>query len=135
MKLYVVMGLGQFGWHTAVTLYQEGVDVLAIDRNNKKVERIKDLVGQAVCMDATDPEGLESMQVNRAHAAILGFGESQLEASILCCAALNDLGIGKIIVRSSNPTHGRILKRVGAHRVVYPEKQMAQHLAASLVKP
>ncbi|MEM7588673.1 MAG: TrkA family potassium uptake protein [Myxococcota bacterium] len=133
MKLFVVMGLGQFGRHTAMTLYEAGADVLAIDEDAPRVELIKNGVGQAVCMDATDPMALDSMQVGKADAAVVAFGEVQLEASILACAALRDLGIKKVVVRSSAPTHGRILKRVGAHHVIYPEKQMGRELARSLL--
>lgn len=133
MKLFVVMGLGQFGRHTAMTLYESGSDVLAMDEDAARVERIKNHVGQAVCMDATDPAALDAMQVGQADAAVVAFGEVQLEASILACAALRDLGVPKVVVRSSAETHGRILKRVGAHHVVYPEKQMGRQLAGSLL--
>ena len=134
MRLFVVIGLGQFGCHTAITLYEAGSDVLAIDQNASRVELLKDSVGQAVCMDATDRNALDSMQVGKADAAVIAFGEVQLEASISTCVALQDLGVKNIIVRSSSETHGRILKLVGAQHVVYPEKQMGKRVAQSLLK-
>ncbi|MEM7403133.1 MAG: TrkA family potassium uptake protein [Myxococcota bacterium] len=133
MKLFVVMGLGQFGYHTAMTLYEAGSDVLAIDKDPSRVELIKDSVGQAVCMDATQTAALESMQVGKANAAVIAFGEVQLEASILACVALRDLAVQKVVARSSTPIHGRILKHVGAHHVIYPEKQIGKELARSLL--
>lgn len=129
----MVIGLGQFGRHTASTLYDAGADVVAIDGDENRVERVKDEVGQAICLDATDVDALRSVGVNKADTAIVALGEDDLEASIICCSALSDLGVGRIIVRSASEEHGRILSRVGASRVVYPEKQMGEQLAKSLI--
>lgn len=133
MKLFVVIGLGQFGRSTSITLYEGGGDVIAIDRDQNRVELVKNLVGQAICLDATDIDALRTVGVGKADTAILALGEDDLEASIICCAALSDLGVGRIIVRSASEHHSRILSRVGATRVVYPEKQMGEQLAKSLI--
>lgn len=133
MKLFVVIGLGQFGYHTAISLYAGGADVIAIDADATRVEQIKDEVGQALCLNATDLDALRCVGVAKADTAIVAFGEGELEASILCCTALSDLGIGRIIVRAGSLQHGRILLKVGAMRVVYPEKQMGEQLARSLI--
>lgn len=133
MRLFVVIGLGQFGRHTALTLYAGGGDVIAIDANEARVEMVKDDVGQAICLNATDVDSLRSVGVGKADTAIVALGEADLEASIICCSALNDLGVGRIIVRSASEEHGRILSRVGATRVIYPEKQMGEQLAHSLI--
>lgn len=133
MKLFVVLGLGQFGRHTAMTLYEGGADVIAIDADESRVEMIKDAVGQAICMNATDVDALRSIGAGKADTAIVALGEDDLEASIICCSALSDLGVGRIIVRSASEEHGRILSRVGASRVIYPEKQMGEELAKSLI--
>jgi trk system potassium uptake protein TrkA len=133
LKLFVVLGLGQFGRHTAMTLYAGGADVIAIDSDEARVELIKDEVGQAICVNATDLESLRTLGVERADAAVVALGEDDLEASIVCCAALSDLGVGRIIVRAASELHGRILSRVGASFVIYPEKQMGVQLAKSLI--
>jgi trk system potassium uptake protein TrkA len=133
LKLFVVIGLGQFGRHTATTLYAGGGDVIAIDADEARVELIKDEVGQAICANAADLDSLRTLGVDKADAAIIALGEDDLEASIVCCAALSDLGVGRIIVRSASELHGRILSRVGASRVIYPEKQMGEQLAKSLI--
>lgn len=133
MRLFVVIGLGQFGRHTAKTLYDGGSDVIAIDADEVRVELVKDDVGQAICLNATDSDALRSVGVNRADTAIVALGEDDLEASIICCSALSDMGVGRIIVRSASEEHGRILSRVGATRVVYPEKQMGEQLAKSVI--
>jgi len=133
LKLFVVIGLGQFGRHTATTLYAGGGDVVAIDADQARVELIKDYVGQAICANAADIDCLRTLGVDRADTAIVALGEDDLEASIVCCAALSDLGVGRIIVRSASELHGRILSRVGASRIIYPEKQMGEQLAKSLI--
>ena len=133
MKLFVVIGLGQFGRHTARTLFSGGGDVIAIDKNESRVERVKNEVGQAICADATDLDTLRSVGVSRAETAIVALGETDLEASIMTCMALNDLGIGRLIVRAASELQGRVLNRVGATRVIYPEKQMGEQLAASIL--
>lgn len=129
----MVIGLGQFGRHTSATLYDGGVDVIAIDADESRVELVKDDVGQAICLNATDVDALRSVGVGKADTAIVALGEADLEASIICCAALSDLGVGRIIVRSGSEEHGRILSKVGATRVIYPEKQMGEQLAKSLI--
>lgn len=133
MKLFVVLGLGQFGRHTAMTLYAGGGDVIAIDADESRVEMVKDDVGQAICMNATDIDALRSIGAGKADTAIVALGEDDLEASIICCSALSDMGVGRIIVRSASEEHGRILSRVGATRVIYPEMQMGEQLAKSLI--
>ena len=133
MKLFVVLGLGQFGRALATTLHAAGADVLAIDADDKRVDDIKDSVGQAVCMDATDIHALRAVGAPRAQTAVVALGEEDLESSILACAALSDLGVGHIIVRAANDLQGRILARVGATRVIYPERQMGEHIAKSLM--
>jgi trk system potassium uptake protein TrkA len=133
VKLYVVVGLGQFGRHVATSLHGGGGNVLAIDRDAKRVEDIKENVDQAVCMDATDIGALRAVGAAKAQTAIIALGENDLEASILSCASLSDLGVGTIIVRAENEMQGRILTRVGATRLVFPEMQMGQHLAKSIL--
>ncbi len=133
MKLFVVIGLGQFGRHLAVTLHEGGADVIAIDTNESRVEAIKDDVGQAICADATDIDSLRTIGAGKADTAVVALGEADLEESVICCTALSDLGVGRIIVRSASELHGRILSRVGATRIIYPEKQMGEQLANSLI--
>lgn len=129
----MVIGLGQFGRSTASVLYEGGGDVIAIDADQNRVELVKNNVGQAICLDATDIDALRTVGAGRADTAIVALGEDDLEASVICCAALSDLGVGRIIVRSASEHHSRILSRVGATRVIYPEKQMGEQLAKSLI--
>lgn len=135
MKLYVVLGLGQFGHHLASTLHAGGGEVLAIDSDEDRVEVVKEKVSQAVCMDATDASALRAVGVAKAYAAVVALGEEDFEASILACSALSDLGVGRIIVRAANELQGRILQRLGATQIVFPEKQMGEQLAQAMLLP
>ena len=133
MKQFVVVGLGQFGRHTAKTLYGAGADVIAIDKSEDRVELVKDEVGQAICADGRDIDVLRTIGVAKVDTAVIALGEIDLEASIMVCTALTDLGVARIIVRSATELHGRILSRVGATRVIYPEKQVGEQLALSIL--
>ena len=84
MKLFVIIGLGQFGRHTAMTLYESGGDVIAIDADQDRVELVKNDVGQAICLDATDMDSLRTVGVGKADTAVIALGEDDREASIIC---------------------------------------------------
>ena len=114
-------------------LYAGGADVLAVDQDSKRVEEMKDQVGQVVCLDATDIDSLRAVGAEKADTAVVALGERDLEASILTVTALSDLGVGRIIARAANAVQGGIIKRVGATRVAYPEKQMGEELARSIL--
>lgn len=133
MKLFAVIGLGQFGRSVALTLTEGGGQVLAIDQDEKRVESVKEIVGQAVCMNAADEDALRAVGAHKALAAVVALGEDDLEASVLTCAALSDLGLGQIVVRAGNELQGTILKRVGATKVVFPEMEMGNHLAKGIL--
>jgi trk system potassium uptake protein TrkA len=133
LKLFVVIGLGQFGRSAASALFAGGGDVIAIDQDEERVQLIKNEVGQAICADATNIDVLRDIGVAKADTAVLALGEENLEESILCCTAVHDLGVGRIIVRAATELHGRILMRVGATRIIYPEKQMGEQLAQSII--
>lgn len=133
MKLFVVIGLGQFGRSVALTLQGGGGQVLAIDRDERRVEDVKDGVGQAVCMNSADIDALRAVGAQKAQTAVVALGETDLEASVLTCAALTDLGLSQIIVRAANELHGKILTRMGATKIVYPEKEMGTHIAKGIL--
>ena len=132
MKQFLVIGLGEFGREVARTLTSEGAEVIAVDLDMKKVEDIKDEVAQAVCLDATDEEALKSLRLEGIEAAVVAMGESK-EAAILVTTILAELEVARIVTRAFDPLHGRILKRVGAERVIYPEIQIAQQVAKNLI--
>ena len=134
MKQFVIIGLGNFGYYLAKQLYDKGHDVLAIDKNNHRVQQIKDNVTQAVVADATDPKTIESILIKKMDAAVVCIG-SDLSASMLVTLNLNDIGIKRVFAKSVTESHGRILHKVGALEVFFPEKDEAISLAERLHNP
>jgi trk system potassium uptake protein TrkA len=134
MKQFAVIGLGKFGWKVALTLSEKGGQVLAVDEDIRKVEEIKDLVAQAVCLDSTDEDAMRAAGLQDVDAAIVGAGRN-LEHSILTTVILKKLGVPVIVARSQSILHAQILERVGATRVINVEEQMAEQLARSVIAP
>lgn len=134
MKQFVVIGLGNLGYYLATHLYDKGHDVLAIDKNSNRVQEIKDSVGQAVVADATDRRVLESLGVDRMDAAVVCSG-TDLSASILITLNLKEIGVQSIYAKAISEPHGRILRKIGALEIIFPEKDMAISLAERLHNP
>jgi len=134
MKRFVVIGLGRFGQRLAKELTEAGHEVIAIDSREALVEHIRDEVALAVCLDATDPEALKSQGVDEMDTAIVAIGEA-FEANALATATLKALGVGRVISRASTDIQRRILNRIGADQVVFPEEEMAVRLASQLTNP
>ena len=134
MKQFVVIGLGNFGFNVAIALSELGNQVLAIDLNSKKVEKIKDMVTEAVISDSRDKEVLSEYISNDVDAVIVSMGDN-IEASTLTVLYLKDLKVKTIIAKAKNDDHGKILQSVGATEIVYPEKAEAARLAERLVTP
>lgn len=124
----VVIGLGRFGSALAVALEEQGTEVLAIDNSDKRVQSLAARLTQAVTADCTDIEALQQLGVGDFHRAVVAIGD-HLEDSILVTSLLVDLGVPDIWAKATSTHHGRILERLGAHHVVFPEKDMGQRVA------
>ncbi|HCJ67043.1 MAG TPA: potassium uptake system protein [Elusimicrobia bacterium] len=131
---FVIIGLGTFGMHLAKNLAGKGAQVLAIDEDEEKVHEVSTLVTQAVQADATNDKTLRELNISDADAAIVAIGES-MEASILTTLLLKEIGVKKVIVKGISPLHGQVASKIGADKVVFPERDMAERLAESLVSP
>ena len=134
MKRVVVVGLGIFGFNIAKTLFENGFEVLAIDKNKDLVNRIRDFSTKAVLADATEKDLLEAIGIQPDDIVIVSFGEN-LAASTLLTLHLKELGVKNIIVKAPNEDHKRILEKVGATEVIIPEREMANKVAKSLMAP
>jgi len=134
MKQFAVIGLGKFGTTVALTLAKKGGQVLAVDEDIRKVEEIKDLVAQAVCLDSTDEDAMRAAGLQDVDAAVVGAGQN-LELSILTTAILKKLGVPNIIARATSNLHAQILERVGASRVINVEEQMGEQVARGIIAP
>ncbi len=134
MKRVVVVGLGIFGLNIAKELFENGFEVIAIDKNKDVINHIRDFSTKAIVADATDKELLEMIGIQQDDIVIVSFGED-LAASTLLTLHLKELKIETIIVKAPNEDHKRILEKVGATEVIIPEKEMAGRVAKSLISP
>ena len=130
----MVIGLGRFGAAAARELMALGHEVLAIDDSETKVNEIAPDVTHALELDASDEQALRDVGAADFEHAIVAIS-SNTEASIFATMALKNLGVGNVVAKAANPLHGRILERVGASRVVYPEREMGAQLAHSFSIP
>jgi trk system potassium uptake protein len=129
----VVIGLGRFGAELATTLMGLGQEVLAIERDPDLVARLAPLVTLAVEGDGTRVDTLRSLGVGEVHTVVVAIGTS-LEASLLATSAASELGVPNIWSKAVSHEHQRILKRVGATHVVFPELDMGRRVGHQLVQ-
>ncbi len=124
----LVIGLGRFGSALAETLMELGHDVLGVDADPKIVQDHADDLTHVLEADATDIEVLRQLGAGEFGRAVVAIG-TDLEASILTASVLGELGVPDIWAKAITVAHGRILERVGAHHVVYPEHDMGRRVA------
>ena len=134
MKQFAIIGLGNFGYYLATHLYEKGHDVLAIDKDHNLVQKIKDNVTQAVVADATDFKTMNSLSIHEMDAAVVCIG-TDLDASIHTTLILKDVGARQVYAKANTEPHGRILLKVGAQEILFPEKDLAISLAERLHNP
>ena len=131
MKRIGIVGAGGFGWDLAHFLASSGAEVLLLDRNQDIVQRISATIGTALQGDGTDKSVLSKAGFQNCDAAVVAIGEA-MESSILATMNLKEIGVKFVVARAVSDMHGRVLQRVGADQVVYPNKERAQRLARSL---
>ena len=134
MKQFAIIGLGNFGYYLATNLYEKRHTVLAIDKDINPVQEIKDKVTQAVVADATDIRTLETLGIQQMDAAVVCIG-SVISDSILATLNLKDIGVKRVFAKAVTEPHGRILHKIGALEVIFPEKDQAISLAERLHNP
>ncbi|MGD9573745.1 MAG: TrkA family potassium uptake protein [Thermoleophilia bacterium] len=128
----LVIGLGRFGRTLAETLGKLGHEVLGVDASAKVVQSCAPYMTHVVQADATDSEALRQLGAGDFPSAVIAIG-TDIQASILATYATVDLGIPRIWAKAMSVEHGAILERVGAHRVVLPERDMGVRMAHSMV--
>lgn len=134
VKSVIVIGLGRFGSALCERLKAHKMTVVAVDRDKEKVEAMADVTDLAAQLDSTDKEALTKIGAKEMDVAVVAIGED-VESSILTTAILKEFDIPQIISRAQNPLHARILARVGAHKVIFPERDMGWHVADLVVNP
>lgn len=130
-KQYVVFGLGRFGRSVARHLEEHGCSVMAIDEDEKKVRLVSDYVTTAVCMDIADEDAAKELGLSNFDGAVVSM-VNNLEKAVLATLCMKENGIEQIIVEAYDETQGKVLKKVGADTIVYPEREMGVHLANNL---
>jgi trk system potassium uptake protein TrkA len=133
-KKFCVIGLGNFGSHIVSTLYEAGHEITAIDTDKDKVQAVKDICDYAILGDAANKEFLASQSVHEMDAVVVSTGDSS-HLSTLMTLYLKELKVRRILVKAISEDHGRILERVGATDVIYPEKDMAIRVARNMSSP
>ncbi len=130
-KTFLVIGLGTFGSSVARSLYDMGNEVLAIDKNEDRVSEIQDYVTEAAQLDATDEHSLKSWGLADVDTAFVAIG-NDIKASILVTVLCKDLGVKFVVAKAQDDLHAKVLKKIGADRVVFPEREMGIRLAFNL---
>lgn len=133
-KNVIVLGLGRFGSSVATKLFENDIYVTAVDLNYTKVEKMASSVSNAVQADMTEEVSMKSLGISNYDVAIIATGED-LEASIEATLICKDSGVEEVIAKASSLSHARILKKIGADRIVFPEFDTGQRLANSLTGP
>ncbi|MCG9479253.1 MAG: TrkA family potassium uptake protein [Actinomycetia bacterium] len=131
-KQFLVIGLGRFGASVARTLTQGGYSVVGIDQSEDRIQRVSEEISDVMKCDATDVDILSSIGVPDFEACIVCIGEKYIQNSILVTLLLKEKGAKKIIAKAGTKTQGRVLYKVGADKIVYPEKDMGERVARSL---
>ncbi|QQK75432.1 TrkA family potassium uptake protein [Salicibibacter cibarius] len=124
---FVVIGLGRFGQSVTKTLIDNENDVLAIDKDEQIVQEVAPKVTHAVQVDATDESALEQLGLHKFSHAIVGIGEN-LQASILTTLILKELNVGEVTAKAKDDYHGKVLSKIGADNIVFPERDMGDRL-------
>lgn len=134
VKTFAVIGLGLFGRKLCEVLTEKGGEVIAIDNNPGQINRIKDMVSQAILLDSTDEESIADAPFDQVDAAIVAIGDN-IEASILTTTLLKQLGVPYILARAVNKTHFQVLKQVGANEVINIEEDQGKRIALNMIAP
>lgn len=134
MKTYVIIGLGRFGTAVATELCNLGHEVLAIDGSEDRVQNIADSVTHAVAGDARDPAVLRALGVRNYDCAIVAVADD-VGNSALITMNLKEIGVKEVIAKAQSHVHQKVLQKIGADKVVFPEHEtgvkLAQHLSSS----
>lgn len=130
---YIVIGLSDFGMHIVRSLALSSVELLVVDRDEKKLEEVSDIVLNTLCADAANPDVLSQLGLSEFDGAVVDTGQD-LESKVLITMQLKELGVPNLIVKSVNEIEGRVLHKVGADRVVQPDREVGIRVANQIVK-
>ncbi|ONK23726.1 TrkA family potassium uptake protein [Siminovitchia sp. FSL H7-0308] len=131
-KEFAVIGLGRFGGSICHSLSEQGMDVMAIDIDEDRVNEFASIATQAVVADTTDEQVLKSLGIRNFDHVIVAIGDN-IQSSILTTLILKELGVTHITVKAQNDYHEKVLRKIGADHVVHPERDMGKRIAHYIV--
>ena len=132
MKQFAIIGMGRFGSSLAKTLYSLGHEVLAIDADEERLQEVSESVTHAAVADATDEQALSALGIRNFDVAVVSMGDN-LQASILICLLCKELGVKYVLAKANTEVHAKVLKKIGADKVVFPERDMGVRVAYNLL--
>lgn len=131
-KSYAVFGLGRYGRAVAEELVNNGAEVLAVDEDMDTVNNAVETLPVCKCADVTEPEAIKRLGISNVDVVIIAMA-SNLEASVMATTLCKEVGVETVIVKCGNELHQKILRRVGADKVIFPEKESGVRLARNLL--
>ncbi|WP_456265171.1 MULTISPECIES: potassium channel family protein [unclassified Bacillus (in: firmicutes)] len=131
-KEYAVIGLGRFGGSICKALSEEGLEVMAMDMNEDRVNEYAKIASHAVIGDSTDESVLKNLGIRNFDHVIVAIGEN-IQASILTTIMLKELGVKTVTVKAQNDYHEKVLNKIGADRIVHPERDMGRRIAHKII--
>jgi len=132
VKQFVVIGLGRFGASLARTLAEAGYDVLGVDVLEERIRPLTNVLTHVVQADATDEEVLRSLGIRNFDVCVVTIS-SNIQSSILTTLMVKELGVSLVVAKARDEQHGKVLQKIGADRVVFPERDMGVRLAQNLI--
>jgi trk system potassium uptake protein len=135
-RQFAVIGLGRFGRAVCMTLHHLGYEVLGIDTDERRVSKVlnDEVASHALTLDSTDPNALQEAGLYEFDTVIVAIGNF-VQESVITTLNLKEAGVPHVVAKASSEIHGKLLKRVGADHVVFPEHEMGCELARSLTRP
>jgi len=128
---FIIVGLGNFGFSLAVKLTQMGHEVIGVDKQIRKIEEIKELITQAICLDCQHPDAVKFLPLRNTDVVVVSIGENE-GANILTTALMKKMKVPRLISRSVSPLHETILEAMGVTEIVRPEEETAERWAKKL---
>ena len=131
-KQCIVIGLGIYGMSVAKKLSEEGMEVMAIDKNMKMVERASSFATKAICIDITNIDAFDGIPISDFDIGVVGIGED-VSVSIITCLALKEAGVNYVIAKAGDKLHKRILEKLDVDEIVLPEEYMGVMTAKNIL--
>lgn len=131
---YAVIGLGRFGSSLAKELKKQGYEVLGIDKYEERVEEMSSVLTHTVVANCIDEDVLRSIGIRNFDCVVVAIGDD-IQASILTCILLKDMGVKTVVAKALSELHGKVLQKIGVDRIIFPERDMGIRVAHQLVSP